>query len=38
MFAEMESGGAAIMLGHPGPDYRSPKAGGADLRLRIGVR
>jgi PhnB protein len=28
MFAEMESGGAAIMLGHPGPDYRSPKRAG----------
>jgi uncharacterized glyoxalase superfamily protein PhnB len=28
MFAEMESGGAAIMLGHPGPDYRSPKHSG----------
>ena len=25
MFAEMESGGAAIMLGHPGSDYRNPK-------------
>jgi uncharacterized glyoxalase superfamily protein PhnB len=25
MFAEMESGGAAIMLGYPGPEYRNPK-------------
>jgi uncharacterized glyoxalase superfamily protein PhnB len=25
MFAEMESGDVALMLGHPGPDYRSPK-------------
>jgi uncharacterized glyoxalase superfamily protein PhnB len=28
MFAEMESGGAAIMLGHPGPEYRSPGRSG----------
>jgi uncharacterized glyoxalase superfamily protein PhnB len=28
MFAEMESGGEAIMLSHPGPDYRSPKRSG----------
>jgi uncharacterized glyoxalase superfamily protein PhnB len=28
MFAEMESGGSTIMLGHPGPEYRRPRDAG----------
>src|SRR5215217_4944797 len=33
--AEMDVGGASIMMGDPGDEYRSPKDGGAQIRQEL---